>query len=105
MKLIKTTILMSKPEVSIINLEIGPYPRIKALRTFKGRFIRLVGVLFLDVSRTIRNLEKFILSIRYYLVLRIYLAFLKIIYKRRGSFSSSLRVSIAIRCKVNGKNV
>jgi len=50
-----------------MNFKIRLYPRIKALRIFKGRFIRSVGVPFLNILRTIQNLEKSILSIRYYL--------------------------------------
>ena len=88
-----------------MDLGIGPYPGMKALRTFEGRFVRLVRVPFSDVSRTMQNLEKSILSIRYYFILCVRLAFLGMMYKRRGLFSSSSRVSIAMRCEVNRKNV
>jgi len=86
--------LILKPKVSRINLEIRPYPRIKALRTFKGRLIRFVYAPFLNVLKPIGKLRKPILSIRYclrivnkrkwkyYLILYIRLAFFKIIYKR-----------------------
>jgi len=86
--------LILKPKVSIINLEIRPYPRIKALRIFKGRLVRFVYTPFLNVLKPIGNLRKPILFIRYYLrivnkrkwkyyfILRVRLAFLRIIYKR-----------------------
>jgi len=48
-----------------MNLEIRPYPRIKALRTFKGRLVRFVYAPFLNVLKPIGNLGKPILSIRY----------------------------------------
>ena len=85
---------MSKPKVSRMNLEIRLYPRIKALRTFKGRLVRFICALFLNVLKPIGNLGKPILSIRYclrrvnkrkwkyYLVLYIRLAFLRVMYKR-----------------------
>ena len=53
MKPIKTTMLMSKLKVFRTNLEIGPYPRMKALRTFKGRLVRFVYALFLEVLKPI----------------------------------------------------
>jgi len=86
--------LILKPKASRINLEIRPYPRIKALRIFKGRLVRFVYALFLTILKPIGNLRKPILSIRYclrivnkrkwkyYLILRIRLAFLRMIYKR-----------------------
>ena len=94
MRLIKTTMLTLKPKASRINLEIRLYPRIKALRIFKGRLVRFIYMLFLNVLKPIGNLRKPILSIRYYLrivnkrkwkyylILYIHLAFLRIIYKR-----------------------
>ena len=106
---------ISKPKASRINLEIRPYPRIKALRTFKGRLVRFIYMPFLNVLKPMGNLGKLILSIRYYLrrvnkrkwkyylVLYIRLAFLRMIYKRQGLFSSSLRVSIAIQYKIKVK--
>ena len=61
--------LMSKPKVSRMNLEIRLYPRIKALRTFKGRLVRFVYALFLNVLKPIGNLGKPILkSINYYII-------------------------------------
>src|SRR6266567_3749774 len=97
MKPIETTMPTSKPKASRMNLEIEPYPGMKASRTFEGRFVRLVGVPFSNVSRTMpmRNLEKSTLFIRYYLrivnkeewkyylVLRVRLTFLGMMYKRR----------------------
>ena len=86
--------LILKPKASRINLEIRPYPRIKALRTFKGRLVRFVYALFLNILKPIGNLGKPILSIRYclrrvnkrkwkyYLMLRIRLAFLRMMYKK-----------------------
>ena len=66
-RLIKTTILILKLKASRINLEIRLYPRIKALRIFKGRLVRFIYALFLNVLKPIGNLRKPILSIRYYL--------------------------------------
>jgi len=66
-RLIKTTMLMLKPKAFRMNLEIRPYPRMKALRTFKGRLVRFVCALFLNILKPIGNLGKPILSIRYYL--------------------------------------
>jgi len=112
---IKTTMPTLKPKAFRINLEIRPYPGIKASRTFKGRLVRFIYTLFLNVLKPIRNLGKPILSIRYYfkkvnkrkwkyyLILRIYLTFLRIVYKRQGLFSSSLRVSITIQYKIKMK--
>jgi hypothetical protein len=54
--------LMLKPKASRINLEIRPYPRIKALRTFKGRLVRFVYAPFLNVLKPIGNLGKPILK-------------------------------------------
>jgi len=59
--------LTSKPKAFRINLEIRPYPRIKALRTFKGRLVRFVYAPFSNILKPIGNLGKLILSIRYYL--------------------------------------
>ena len=58
---------MSKPKASRMNLKIRPYPRIKALRIFKGRLVRFVYTPFLNVLKPIGNLRKPILFIRYYL--------------------------------------
>jgi len=57
--------LMLKLKVSRINLEIRPYPRIKALRIFKGKLVRFVYALFLNILKPIGNLGKPILSIKY----------------------------------------
>ena len=73
---------MLKLKVFRINLEIRLYPGIKALRTFKGILVRFVYALFLNVLKSIGNLRKPILSIRYYLILSIRPAFLRIMYKR-----------------------
>jgi len=59
--------LMLKLKVFRINLEIRPYSKIKALRTFKGRLIRFIYIPFLNILKPIGNLGKPILSIRYYL--------------------------------------
>jgi len=56
-----------KLKVFKINLEIRLYPRIKALRIFKGRLVRFIYTLFLNILKPIGNLGKPILSIRYYL--------------------------------------
>jgi len=66
MRLIKTTMPMLKPKASRINLEIRPYFRIKASRTFKGRLVRFIYTPFLNILKPIGNLRKPILSIRYY---------------------------------------
>ena len=50
-----------------MNLEIRLYPRIKALRTFEGRLVKFICVLFLNILKPIGNLGKPILFIRYYL--------------------------------------
>jgi len=57
--------LMLKLKVFRINLEIRPYPRIKALRTFKGRLVRFIYTPFLNILKPIGNLGKPILFIRY----------------------------------------
>ena len=67
MRPIKTTMLTLKLKASRMNLEIRPYPRIKALRTFKGRLVRFICAPFSNILKPIGNLGKPILSIRYYL--------------------------------------
>jgi len=57
--------LILKPKASKMNLEIRPYPEIKASRTFKGRLVRFIYALFLNILKPIKNLGKPILSIRY----------------------------------------
>jgi len=59
--------LMLKPKAFKINLEIIPYPRIKASRIFKGRLVRFVCAPFLNILKPIGNLRKPILFIKYYL--------------------------------------
>jgi len=59
--------LTSKPKASKMNLEIRPYPRMKASRTFKGRLVRFIYAPFLNILKPIGNLGKPILFIRYYL--------------------------------------
>jgi hypothetical protein len=61
--------LTSKPKASRMNLEIRPYPGIKALRTFKGRLVRFVCMLFLTILKPIGNLGKSIFkSVDYYIM-------------------------------------
>ena len=59
--------LILKPKAFRINLEIRPYLRIKALRTFKRRLVKFVYTPFLNILKPIGNLGKPILSIKYYL--------------------------------------
>jgi len=59
--------LMLKLKAFRMNLEIRLYSRIKASRTFKGKLVRFIYALFLNILKPIGNLGKLILSIRYYL--------------------------------------
>ena len=61
--------LILKPKASRMNLEIRLYPKIKALRIFKGRLVRFVYILFLNILKPIGNLGKPILkSVDYYTI-------------------------------------
>ena len=57
--------LILKPKASKMNLEIRLYPRIKALRIFKGRLVRFIYTPFSNILKPIGNLRKSILFIRY----------------------------------------